>query len=87
MEVQAAPRKGISSNLRIFGEWKTYRYLSFQSVSSKRDVGKQVVGYYKPDRPDLITENRPRKPVFGGFLYFYGAAICLFFGIVTFTGM
>lgn len=40
-----------------------------------------------PDRPDLITENRPRKPVFGGFLYFYGAAICLFFGIVTFTGM
>ena len=49
--------------------------------------GKQVVGYYKPDRPDLITENRPRKPVFGGFLYFYGAAICLFFGIVTFTGM
>ena len=48
---------------------------------------KQVVGYYKPDRPDLITENRPRKPVFGGFLYFYGAAICLFFGIVTFTGM
>jgi hypothetical protein len=66
---------------------KTYRYLSFQSVSSKRDVGKQVVGYYQPDRPDLITENRPRKPVFGGFLYFYGAAICLFFGIVTFTGM
>lgn len=66
---------------------KTYRYHSFQSVSSKRDVGKQVVGYYKPDRPDLITENRPRKPVFGGFLYFYGAAICLFFGIMTFTGM
>ena len=28
---------------------KTYRYLSFQSVSSKRDVGKQVVGYYMPD--------------------------------------
>ena len=66
---------------------KTYRYHSFQSVSSKRDVGKQVVGYYQPDRPDLITENRPRKPVFGGFLYFYGAAICLIFGIVTFTGM
>lgn len=65
----------------------TYRYLSFQSVSGKRDVGKQVVGYYMPDRPDLITENRPRKPVFGGFLYFYGAEICLFFGIVTFTRM
>ena len=65
----------------------TYRYLSFQSVFGKRDVGKQVVGYYKPDRPDLITENRPRKPVFGGFLYFYGAVICLFFGIETFTGM
>ena len=60
---------------------------TIQSVSGKRDVGKQVVGYYMPDRPDLITENRPRKPVFGGFLYFYGAAICLFFGIVTFTGM
>ena len=65
----------------------TYRYLSFQSVSGKRDVGKQVVGYYMPDRTDLITENRPRKPVFGGFLYFYGAVICLFFGIETFTGM
>ena len=66
---------------------KTYRYHSFQSVSGKRDVGKQVVGYYKPDQPDLITENRPRRPVFGGFIYFYGAAICLFFGIMTFTGM
>lgn len=66
---------------------KTYRYSSRQSVSSKRDVGKQVVGYYKPDRPNLITENRPRKPVFGGFLYFYGAVICLFFGIMSFTGM
>ena len=66
---------------------KTYRYSSRQSVSSKRDVGKQVFGYYKPDRPDLITENRPRKPVFGGFLYFYGTVICLFFGIMSFTGM
>ena len=45
-----------------------------------------VVGYYDPDRPDHITENRPRKPVLGGFLFFFGALILLFFGIMTFTG-
>lgn len=45
-----------------------------------------MVGYYDPDRPDHITENRPRKPVLGGFLFFFGALILLFFGIMTFTG-
>ena len=64
----------------------TYRYSSRQSLSGKRDLGRQVVGYYDPDRPDHITENRPRKPVLGGFLFFFGALILLFFGIMTFTG-
>ena len=64
----------------------TYRYSSRQSLSGKRDLGWQVVGYYDPDRPDHITENRPRKPVLGGFLFFFGALILLFFGIMTFTG-
>ena len=66
---------------------KTYRYSSRQSVSGKRDLGKQVVGYYKPDRPDIITENHPGKSVFGGFFCFVGAAVCLIFGIMIFTGM
>ena len=64
----------------------TYRYSSRQSLSGKRDLGRQVVGYYDPDRPDHITENRPRKPVLGGFLFFFGALILLFFGTMTFTG-
>ena len=65
---------------------RTYRYSSRQSLSGKRDLGRQLVGYYDPDRPDHITENRPRKPVLGGFLFFFGALILLFFGIMTFTG-
>lgn len=65
---------------------RTYQYASHQGLSSKRDLGRQVVGYYDPDQPDHITENRPRKPVLGGFLFFFGALILLFFGIMTFTG-
>ena len=38
---------------------RTYQYASRQALSSKRDLGRQVVGYYDPDRPDHITENRP----------------------------
>ena len=66
---------------------KKYWYYSRKSVSGKGDVGKQVVGYYAPNRPDIITENRPGKPVFGGFLCFFGAAVCLIFSILVFTGM
>ena len=65
---------------------RTYQYASRQGLSSKRDLWRQVVGYYDPDQPDHITENRPRKPVLGGFLFFFGALILLFFGIMSFTG-
>lgn len=65
---------------------RTYQYASHQGLSSKRDLGRQAVGYYDPDQPDHITENRPRKPVLGGFLFFFGALILLFFGIMSFTG-
>ena len=65
---------------------RTYRYSSRQSLSGKRDLGRQVVGYYDPKQPDRITENRPRKPVFGGFLFFALAAFLLWFVIMTFTG-
>ena len=54
----------------------TYRYSSRQSLSGKRDLGRQVVGYYAPAKPECITENRPRKPVFGG-------AYCFFVGCVS----
>lgn len=65
---------------------RTYRYSSRQSLSGKRDLGRQVVGYYDPKQPDRITENSPRKPVFGGAYCFLWAAFLLFFGIMTFTG-
>lgn len=45
---------------------RTYRYASRQTLSSKRELGRQVVGYYDPNRPDRITENKPRKPVLVG---------------------
>lgn len=45
---------------------RTCQYHSRQSLSGKRDLGRQVVGYYDPAHPNCITENRPRKPVFGG---------------------
>ena len=61
-------------------------YSSRQSLSGKRDLGRQVVGYYDPAKPECITENRPRKPVFGGAYCFLWAAFLLFFGIMTFTG-
>ena len=47
---------------------RTYRYASRQTLSSKRELGRQVVGYYDPNRPDRITENKPRKPVLDGLL-------------------
>ena len=65
---------------------KTYQYLSRQSLSGKRDLGRQVVGYYDPANPGCITENRPRKPIFGGFGFFLFAAFLLWFGVMTFTG-
>ena len=65
---------------------RTYHYHSRQSLSGKRDLGRQVIGYYDPKQPDLITENRPRKPVCGGFLFFAMAVLLLWFGIMTFTG-
>ena len=57
---------------------KTYRYASRQCVSS-RDMGRQVTGYYDPADPSCITENRPRKPILGGFFFFAFAAFLLFF--------
>ena len=66
---------------------KTYRYASRQTVSGKRELGRQVVGYYDPTRPDRITENKPRKPVLGGMCFFMFAAFLLWFGIMSFAGM
>ncbi|MCI6383828.1 MAG: DUF3592 domain-containing protein [Subdoligranulum variabile] len=66
---------------------RTYRYASRQTLSSKRELGRQVVGYYDPNRPDRITENKPRKPVFGGTGFFLFAAFLLWFGIMSFAGM
>ena len=64
---------------------KTYRYASRQCVSS-RDMGRQVTGYYDPADPSCITENRPRKPILGGFFFFAFAAFLLFFAYWSFTG-
>lgn len=61
---------------------KTYQYLSRQSTYGPKAVGKQVTGYYNPEQPEQITENKPRKPIFGGFLFFLPAAFLLVFGLL-----
>ena len=65
---------------------ETYHYYSRQSLSSKRELGRQVVGYYDPNHPKCITEDKPRNPIFTGFGCFIFAAFMLYFGIMTFTG-
>ena len=59
----------------------TYRYLSNRSLYSKKDLGRTFTGYYDPSNPNDITENRPIKPVLGGFLFFVGAAVLLFLAV------
>ena len=49
-------------------------------------MGRQVTGYYDPADPSCITENRPRKPILGGFFFFAFAAFLLFFAYWSFTG-
>ena len=39
---------------------RTYRYKSRVSVSSKREVGRTVTGYYNPE---LITEEKPKQNI------------------------
>lgn len=61
---------------------KTYRYASCQSTYGPKALGKQVPGYYDPKNPESITENKPRKPILGGFLFFLMAAILAVFVLV-----
>ena len=56
---------------------KTYTYSSRQDFGSAKGVGRQVTGYYDPLKPDLIREDKPRKPILGGGLFFLFAAFCL----------
>ena len=65
---------------------KTYQYASRQALSGKQELGRQVMGYYDPAKPERITENRPRRSVLGGIGFFVFAAFLLWFGIMTFTG-
>ena len=64
---------------------QTYQYCSRRCVSS-RDMGRQVTGYYDPSDPRRITEDKPRKPILGGLLFFAGAAFLLFFAVEAFAG-
>lgn len=65
---------------------KTYQYSSRQSSLSVQDVGAQVTGYYDPANPAAITEEAPRRPLFGGFLFFLGAVIVLGYAAVRLYG-
>lgn len=56
---------------------KTYTYQSRQSISGNHIMGRQVTGYYDPQHPEQITENKPSKPVLGGGFFFMFAAFCL----------
>ena len=64
---------------------KTYQYASCQH-SSGMFIGKHITGYYDPANPSIITENKPRKPVLGGFGFFACAAFLLAFAVLTFVG-
>lgn len=66
---------------------RTYRYKSRVSVSSRRDAGRSVTGYYNPENPELITEEKPRRNIFTGFLWFVLAAFSLFFAALLFLGI
>lgn len=61
---------------------KTYRYTSRQSTYGPKALGKQVPGYYDPKNPERITENKPRKPILGGFLFFLMAMFLAVFGLL-----
>ena len=65
---------------------KTYQYISRSCLSSRRDLGRLVMGYYDPTDPSRITEYKPRRPIFGGFFFFFGAALLLLIAILIFTG-
>ena len=53
MEVQSCAAKRHIFNLRIFGEWKNIPVPQFSSRFPVNEMWKaEVVGYYKPDRPD-----------------------------------
>ena len=64
---------------------QTYQYHSRQDLGGGR-VGQLVTGYYDPANPKNITENRPRKPVLGGFFFFIGAAFLLLMAVMSFQG-
>lgn len=65
---------------------KTYQYSSRQSVYGRGAIGQQVVGYYDPAHPHCITENKPRKPVCSGFIFFIFAVFLLCFGVMIIAG-
>ena len=61
---------------------KTYTYFSRQDFGSGKGIGRQVTGYYDPTDPNLISENRPARPILSGGFFFIGAAICLTAAVV-----
>ena len=66
---------------------KTYTYSSRQDWGSPKGVGRQKTGWYDPKRPDLIREDKPRKPLLGGGIFFLFAAICLLAEILVIRDM
>ena len=66
---------------------KTYTYSSRQDFGSAKGVGRQVTGYYDPLKPDLIREDKPRKPILGGGFFFLFAAFCLLAEILLIRDM
>ena len=65
---------------------KTYQYHSGQGFSDRNHMGQQVTGYYDPADPKQITENKPQKPILGGFFFFIGAVLLLILAIFSFSG-
>ena len=82
-------RKGYEDAVRRYTGTTTMKVVGIEESVDER-WGSQEDGSDRLRRETFylptITENRPRKPVFGGALLFALAAFLLWFGIMTFTG-
>ena len=81
------PQIGLCTDDRYTVDGKTYTYSSRQDWGSPKGVGRQKTGWYDPKRPDLIREDKPRKPILGGGLFFLFAAFCLLAEILVIRDM
>ena len=73
----------ISASLKaVLPDEAVAKALKGKDFGSGKGIGRQVTGYYDPTDPNLISENRPARPILSGGFFFIGAAICLTAAVV-----